>query len=191
MAPMSKACVVTAMMWFNSRVISPNSTAERGGQERGQGPRLTAGLRRAQDLHTKPGPGEAGRTSDPLCPRRRLDVQQFLHSQRVSLLIAHHGYVVQPVKVWKGLGRGRKQVPFQGQEPSRIPHPHSVLGRDPESCLPGPSVKTLTRNNFQLPCHITEQGLGSTDMRASIPKHGPAKPGEFRVLPALAFKITY
>lgn len=28
MAPMSRACVVTAMMWFRIRVISPNNTAE-------------------------------------------------------------------------------------------------------------------------------------------------------------------
>lgn len=35
MAPMSRACVVTAMMWFKSRVISPNSTAR--GDERATG----------------------------------------------------------------------------------------------------------------------------------------------------------
>ncbi|KAB1260162.1 hypothetical protein Cadr_000024530 [Camelus dromedarius] len=37
---MSRACVVTAMMWFKSRVISPNSTVERS-----QGSRLTEQIR--------------------------------------------------------------------------------------------------------------------------------------------------
>lgn len=131
---MSSACVVTAMMWFKSRVISPNRTAKRrrqGGADSSPGQRWS--------LHTRPRPGPWGGggatheaegeggackprerarcTSDPLRPRRRLDVQQFLHSQRVGLLIAHHGHVVQPVEVGKGLGRGRNQVPLRASSP--------------------------------------------------------------------------
>lgn len=36
MAPMSSACVVTAMMWLSSRVISAKSTGGGGGTARGE-----------------------------------------------------------------------------------------------------------------------------------------------------------
>ena len=39
------------------------------------------------------------RTSDPLGAERSLDVEQLLHGQRVGLLVAHHGHVVQTIKV--------------------------------------------------------------------------------------------
>lgn len=42
-------------------------------------------------------------TSNPLGPGRSLDVEQLLHSQRVRLLVAHHGNVVQPVEVGQSL----------------------------------------------------------------------------------------
>ena len=42
-------------------------------------------------------------TSDPLCAGWGLDVEQLLHGQRVGLLVTHHGYVVQPVKVGQRL----------------------------------------------------------------------------------------
>lgn len=42
-------------------------------------------------------------TSDPLCTGWGLDVEQLLHSQRVGLLITHHGNIVQAVKVGQSL----------------------------------------------------------------------------------------
>lgn len=42
-------------------------------------------------------------TSDPLCTRWSLDVEQLLHSQRIGLLITHHGNIVQTVKVGQSL----------------------------------------------------------------------------------------
>lgn len=42
-------------------------------------------------------------TSDPLCTRWSLDVEQLLHGQRVGLLITHHGNIVQTVKVGQSL----------------------------------------------------------------------------------------
>lgn len=47
-------------------------------------------------------------TSDPLCARWSLDIEQFLHSQRVSLLVAHHGDVVQAVEVGESLEYQKK-----------------------------------------------------------------------------------
>lgn len=79
MAPMSRACVVTAMMWFKSRVISPNSTVE-GWRHRRilwyriQEPRIRADravLGRAWGLHSKLGFSapkmESGRVVGALC----------------------------------------------------------------------------------------------------------------------------
>lgn len=47
-------------------------------------------------------------TSDPLRAKWSLDIEQFLHSQRVSLLIAHHGDVVQAVEVGESLEYRKK-----------------------------------------------------------------------------------
>lgn len=51
-------------------------------------------------------------TSDPLCTEWGLDVEQLLHSQRVGLLIAHHGNIVQTVKVGQSLSRFREEEPM-------------------------------------------------------------------------------
>lgn len=66
-------------------------------------------------------------TSDPLRAKWSLDIEQFLHSQRVSLLIAHHGDIVQAVKVGEGLvhrRRGRKREAF-----AQKPKPQTTDGR--------------------------------------------------------------
>lgn len=47
-------------------------------------------------------------TSDPLCTGWSSDVEQFLHSQGVGLLIAHHGNIVQTVKVGESLKYKKK-----------------------------------------------------------------------------------
>lgn len=51
-------------------------------------------------------------TSDPLCTEWGLDVEQLLHGQRVGLLIAHHGNIVQTVKVGQSLLRFREKEPM-------------------------------------------------------------------------------
>lgn len=42
-------------------------------------------------------------TSDPLRTRWSLDVEQSLYSQRVGLLVTHHGNIVQAIKVRESL----------------------------------------------------------------------------------------
>lgn len=51
-------------------------------------------------------------TSDPLCTDWGLDVEQLLHGQRVGLLIAHHGNIVQTVKVGQSLSRFIEEEPM-------------------------------------------------------------------------------
>ena len=43
---------------------------------------------------------------DKLGTRWGLDVEQFFHGQRVALLVHHHRYIIQPIKVGKGLKVG-------------------------------------------------------------------------------------
>ena len=50
----------------------------------------------------------AKQRADPLCSGRNVDAQQFLYGQRVGLLVAHHGDVVQPVEIGKTLEGGKE-----------------------------------------------------------------------------------
>lgn len=67
-------------------------------------------------------------TSDPLRARWSLDIEQFLHSQRVSLLIAHHGDVVQAVKVGESLEYQKKGV-------ENVKNLHKRLKREPQTAI--------------------------------------------------------
>lgn len=109
MAPMSSACVVTAMMWLSSRVISAKRTGE--GAQRGE-----RGAERGNPPPPDPFPGrqEAVLTSDPLRPEGWADVEQLLHGQGVRLLVAHHGDVVQAVEIGQGLAKGSQKESWKG-----------------------------------------------------------------------------
>lgn len=76
-----------------------------------------------------------GLTPDPLRPGRRLDIEQLLHSQGVGLLVAHHGHIVQPVKVWKGLEEGRTGVTPHGPGALRQPANSTALRGQQKSVL--------------------------------------------------------
>jgi len=131
MAPMSSACVVTAMMWLSSRVISAKRTGSSGGVGVStSGPHLRPHAPCRAGTGSEPlesrelralsrsgclrdgswsthgnGMGTRGATptSDPLSPRGRADVEQLLHGQGIGLLVAHHGDVVQTVEVGQRL----------------------------------------------------------------------------------------
>lgn len=82
------------------------------------------------------------RTSDPLRTEWGLDVEQLLHSQRVGLLIAHHGNIVQTVKVGQSLSRVHRrgsdayQVNFHKQMAQEAKNIH-------ENCLNKKGVMCL------------------------------------------------
>lgn len=105
---MSSACVVTAMMWLSSRVISAKRTGE--GEQKGE----RGAERGNHPPDPSPGRQEAVLTSDPLRPEGRADVEQLLHGQGVGLLVAHHGDVVQAVEIGQGLAKGSQKESWKG-----------------------------------------------------------------------------